>query len=417
MTRTPGTRSELARPPLAALLPTLLVVAGSVAWRRGDVFSGGVDPVVAAKALVSLAALVLAWRLDCSGRPGRRVGTGTLWVLAVLLVASVLGAAEHGTLVAGAVVAVRVAIMAVTVRLLLRAVGATALLTAVVWACGIVGGVAALTGLATWTGGRLFGGLPPLNPNEIALLAGVVVIGAAWPTLLGRGRPRHAVVFLVAAGVLWLTGSRTSLLVVLLAVGVGALRLRRPQVGLVAGAGLAVTAGALLIASTSAVSSFVDRTDASGNSTLGSRFIAWEAALDWADSTWQWAFGAGLSVKLIPVAGQWWNEQLLDSSWVSAFVQAGVVGVLAAAAWVVAAARGLRHLEAAAWPAAAGLLFFVCGRSLLESGLLDATPALLVLLTVSFAGERGTRGLPVADPPPAAGSPAPADPVLVGSRG
>ncbi|SCX40018.1 O-antigen ligase [Klenkia marina] len=385
----------LARPRAAALLPVLLVVVGSVAWRRGDVFSGGVDPVVATKALVSVAALALAFRLDQRSTAGRRVGTGGMWVLAVVLVASVLGALGHGTLVPSAVVAVRVAILAVTVRLLVRALGPAVVLTAVVWSCGIVGGVAAVSGVpSVLAGGRLFGGIPPLNPNEIALLAGVVVIGAAWPTVLGRGTGLQAAVAVTALGVLWLTGSRTSLAVLLLAVAIAATRLRRPQVGLVVGLGLAVAAGALLLASTDAVSSFADRTDASGNSTLDSRLIAWGAALDFASSAWQWAFGAGLSVKLIPVAGQWWNEQLLDSSWVSVVVQAGLVGALVALCWVVSSARGLRRLPPVQWPVAAGLLFFVVLRSVLESGLFDATPALLVLLVVSLAGERGTHERP-----------------------
>jgi len=386
--------SLLARPRAAVLVPVVLVVAGTVPWRRGDVFSGGVDPVVAAKALVSLVALGLAFLLDRRTRSGRRVGTGSLAALAVLLAASVLGALGHGTLVPSVVVAVRVAILAVTVRLLFRAVGPAVLLSAVVWACGVVGGTAAVTGLPTLATGRLFGGIPPSSPNEIALLAGVVALGAAWPTLLGRGTPKQAVVFLGAMGVLWLTGSRTSLAVLLLALAIGALRLRRPQVGLVVGGGLAVTVGALVVASTSAVASFADRTDASGNSTLDSRFIAWDAALDFAASAWQWAFGAGLSVKLIPVAGQWWNEQLLDSSWVSVFVQAGLVGTLVAAGWVVGAFRGLRRLPATLRPLAVTLLVFVVARSILESGLFDATPALVVLLAVSFAGERGTQETP-----------------------
>jgi len=389
---TPATTPRLlARPGTPGLLALLLVVAGSVAWRRGEVFAGGVDPVVAAKALVSLLALGLAALLDARRGTGRRVGTASLVALAVLLTASVLGAAEHGTLLPSAVVAVRVALLAVTVRLLVRALGAQEVLVATVWACGVVGGLAALTGLPSIAEGRLFGGIPPLNPNEIALLAGIVLLGAAWPALLGQGRPAHAVVATAALGVLWLTGSRTSLAVALLAVLVAAVRLRRPQVGLVVGLGAAVTAGVLVLASTDLVVSFAERTDASGNSTLDSRFIAWSAALDWADSAWQWAMGAGLSVKLIPVAGQWWNEQLLDSSWVSVFVQAGLVGLLVAAGWVVACARGLRTLPPQLWPLAAGLLCFVVVRSLLESGLFDATPALVVFLTLALAGERGTR--------------------------
>ncbi|WP_324276049.1 hypothetical protein [Blastococcus brunescens] len=99
-----------------------LMVASTVVWRRGEVFSGSVDPVVLGKALCSVLALAFAFlAAQAAGSRRSRLGTGTLWFVGAVLVSSVLGAFAHGTLVASAVIAVRVAILAATVFFLLRA--------------------------------------------------------------------------------------------------------------------------------------------------------------------------------------------------------------------------------------------------------------------------------------------------------
>ena len=50
--------------------------------------------------------------------------------------------------------------------------------------------------------------------------------------------------------------------------------------------------------------------------------------------------GGGLALKRIPVQGQYWNDQGLDSSWVSAWVQGGLLCVLLLAVWAVSALVG-----------------------------------------------------------------------------
>jgi hypothetical protein len=119
--------------------------------------------------------------------------------------------------------------------------------------------------------------------------------------------------------------------------------------------------------------------------------IAWRAAGSWAPTLWQTAFGGGLSVKIIPVSGQSWAQQPLDSSWVSAFIQGGVLGSVIAVAWVLwvlhGALRAPRELRALLLPA----LVFLVGRSLLESGLFDATPAFLGFFAISLVVEGGSR--------------------------
>lgn len=374
----------------AVRLIALLVVVGAVSWRRGEYFSGSLDPVVVAKAAVSMLALALAVLLAQS-RPRRTVGTGTPWWLGVLLGCSVVGAVSAGHAVAGGVIAVRVAVVAATAYFLLRAAPATDVLRSIAWACGITAAVASVTGLRSFVAeGRLAGGVPAIDPNDLALLAGVAVVVLAWRVVLGELSASVIASGVLLLGIVWATGSRTGLLVLLGAMAVMAAYIRRPRVGLVIG-GLGLAAGAVVaVATTGVLAGFAAR-GGDGSSTLDSRFIAWRASLTWAETTWQQLFGGGLSVKIIRVRGQYWDTQPLDSSWVSLLVQTGVLGLAAAALWVLWIVRGTRRAPRAARILFLGLLIFVVGRSILESGLFDATPALLVLVAVSLLAEGGTR--------------------------
>jgi hypothetical protein len=368
----------------------LLLVASTVGWRRGEYFSGSIDPVVAGKGLLSLLALAGAFALAQAG-PRNRLGTGSVWVLAVLLGSSVMGALTHGTLLAGSLVAVRIVILAATVFFLLRATTVLAFFSALSWACGTVGLVAAVTGLPTLAAtGRLAGGVPMLSPNELALLAGIVVAFVAWRTVLGEPGWRPTAAALLALAVIWETGSRTGLLMLMLGILVMGLHLRRARVGLVVSGLLLAGLGVLALVSTSAATGFAER-DGAGTSTLQSRFIAWRAAPSWSASAWQHVFGGGLSVKIIPVQGQYWDTQPLDSSWVSALVQTGALGLLVGAGWVLWALRGAWRAPRELRALFLGLLVYVVGRSVLESGLFDATPAFLAFFAVSLLCEGGSR--------------------------
>ncbi|MBM7807386.1 O-antigen ligase [Geodermatophilus bullaregiensis] len=382
-------RAPVLRRPAGQLAVALLLVAATVGWRRGQYFSGTVDTVVAGKAAVGLLALGLAF-LAATGGSRRPVGTGTLWVLAALLGGSVLGAWTSGSVFSGGLVATRVAIVGLAVFLLLRSADARSVLLALTRACGLVALAATVTGLPSAATGRLAGGLPPLAPNELALLAGVVVLVGTWSLLLGGGRWPTALAVLAATGVVWATGSRTGLAMLLLGVLVVVLHVRRfPLWSLVGGpvAAAAATAAAL---GTDLLAGFAGR-DGDGIGTLESRFIAWDAARTWAGSAWQAVLGGGLSVKVIRVRGQWWTEQPLDSSWVSVFVQAGVLGLAIAACWVLWVVRGALRVPPPHRALLLGLLVFLVGRSVVESGLFDATPAFLLFLAVSLLAEGGGR--------------------------
>jgi O-antigen ligase len=384
------------RPPALAVtgvvprtLVALLLVSSTVGWRRGEYFSGSLDPVVVAKGGLSVLALIGAFVL-ADLTPRRHLGTGSVWALSVVLGSSVFGAYTHGTLLAGGLVAVRVAILAATVFFLLRATRVVEFFSALTWACAVVGLVATLTGLASASSSRLAGGLPPLAPNELALLGGVVVAFAGWRTAVGDLRWGLSATAVVALAVIWLTGSRTGLLMLVVGILVMAVHIRRPRVGLVVTTLLLAGLGVLAVVSTNAVVGFAER-GGDGTSTLQSRFIAWGAARSWADSAWQHVFGGGLSVKIIPVQGQWWNEQPLDSSWVSVLVQGGVLGLLVAFAWVLWTLRGARHAPRPFRILFLGLLVYLLGRSVLESGLFDATPSFLAFFAVALLCEGASR--------------------------
>ncbi|OMQ15485.1 hypothetical protein A7K94_0209135, partial [Modestobacter sp. VKM Ac-2676] len=345
--------------------------------------------MVAAKGLLSALALAVAF-LAAQGATRRPLGTGTVWAVGVVLGSSVLGALAYGTVLSGGLVAVRVAVVAGTIFFLLQFSSVREAFTALVQACGAVALVAAATGLPSVSSGRLAGGVPPLSPNELAMLAGIVVLYAGWRVLLEDAGWQLGVAGVAGLAVVWATGSRTTLVMLLGALLVLALHIRRARVGLVVAGLLVGGLGVVAAVATGVFTAFLER-DGTGVSTLESRFIAWEAAGSWAESAWQLVFGGGLSVKIIQVEGQWWNEQPLDSSWVSLLVQTGVLGVTAAGLWVLWVVRGSLRAPREHRALFLALLVFLVGRSFVESGLFDATPAFLTFVAISLLAEGRTR--------------------------
>jgi hypothetical protein len=376
-------------------LTALLMVLGAVDWRRGAYFSGAVDPVVLAKALVAGIGLLLAFGL-ASGRRRYRLGTLSVWLLTIVLGSSLWGALTSGELLSGGVMAVRVAVLGGTVFFLLRAAPALVVLRRTAWASGAIAVVASLTGLPGMTGGRLAGGLPSMDPNALALLAGIPLVVLAWRVVLGEASWAIGLGGGYFLAVLWFTGSRTALLMLLVGVAVMALQIRRPRVGLVVGGLVLGAVGLVGAVATGFLAGFAAR-GGDGTSTLDSRFIAWRAAAGWAESGWQTVFGGGLNVKIIPVTGQYWKTQPLDSSWASLLVQTGLLGLLVAAAWACWVLRGALLAPYPHRVLFLGLWFFLVGRSLLESGLFDASPAFLLFLAVSLLAEGASRQRLVAE--------------------
>ena len=361
-----------------------LLLVSVVPWRQGVYYDGGLDTVVLAKASLQGLALAIAAGAALTGT-GRPVAAGPVLLLFLFAAVSLVGAANGGELLPSAVLAVRLILAGLTAVLVLRALPGAEALGLLLAAMGAVGAVAAVGGVGELLdGGRLEGGILPLSPNLIALLAAAPGLGCVHLVLRGRRLALAVPGALVLGAAVLATGSRTGIAVMAAAVLVNVLYLGRIRQVL---AVLFLAAVPLVVGVaffTPLVSSLLMRPDSASLLTLNSRTIAWEAVLSTPPGTWTWWVGEGLSVKTVPVQGQYWDEQVLDSSWVSAFAQAGVAGVLVLALWVLAAvsqAFANRGIPGGLPPT---LLTFIVGRSALENGLTEASAALVLFFVIAL---------------------------------
>ncbi|MDQ4054467.1 MAG: O-antigen ligase family protein [Actinomycetota bacterium] len=387
-----STVSPLGRPPARALLVCLLLLISSVAWRKGTYYSGDLDVVVLSKAMLSLVALALAGTAPRQGTPWSRLPLGPIPWMALYLAVTTVGGILHGNGFATMVLGGRVCIITATAVLLVRAYPAAAILSALTSAMLLLAAFASLTGVGSLAAtGRLYGGVPPLNANEIALLISVPLVCIMWRCVHRLATWRDVALILPALGVIWLTGTRTGLAALALAVIVLVLMAPRIPVPLFCSSVLAVPILLFVLLFTPLLTAYVTRGDTASVLTLNSRTVAWSAALHYADTLPAQVLGVGLAVKQIPVSAMYRNAQILDSTWVSAYVQSGVLGtallailVLATAGRVMASAPPMRSLSVA-------LLVLLVGRSFLESGMFDASATYITFLFVALTVQRPCR--------------------------
>ena len=371
----------------------LLVVIGSVSWRQKVYFAGGLDPVVIAKAAVAALAVMLAVHARLNARRPNAVGIRSSVLLLLFVLVSTFGGWAAGDGLSAAILAVRVLMVAAAAYLLMRTYSPDVLLRSLFAAMAVVGGLAVVTGALALgsTGGRLEGGIPPLAANEIALLCGAPALALIWRNLAHRGRRLDLLMIIGLLGTVWASESRTGLAALMVAVMIMVLqaRLMRPAlVGIVvAAAGAAV----YVLLTTDLLASYFGRSDQGSVATLNSRTIAWTAALDLPQTAWAWWMGGGLALKRIPVQGQYWNEQGLDSSWVSAWVQGGLICVLLLLIWAISALVAGWRTPQPYRMLITGILLFQIIRSFLESGLIDATPSFFLFMIITTLAESGSR--------------------------
>ena len=379
--------SEGARPrrfEWSAYVTFLILMGASIPWRAKSYYEGGFDPVVVAKATLSIVGLGMALSVG-TRRPRLDIRAMPLLFAAAYLSCTVLGALAAGNLAASAVVAVRVSILVAAVLVLRQRFSGSSLVTAMIAAMGTFGAAGAATGIFSWDG-RLSGGLPPLHPNELALFCGVVTLGCLAKVTVGEDRTRDLLIVGVAVVVMLATQSRTPVAALAVAAALLLLRTKLLRPGTFALAVAVAPIVVWVVFGTGLVEQFLARDqDSSQITTLSNRTIAWRAALGPQATPWAHWLGGGLSLKRIPVSGQYWNEQILDSSWISALVQGGLLGAVICAIWVVYTAV---TVSARANPGRAlqlALVVFVVLRSFLESGLFDATTAFVLFFTVTVA--------------------------------
>jgi hypothetical protein len=381
--------TPLGRPPTRALIVCLLLLVSSVAWRKGTYYSGGVDIVVLSKAMLGLVALALAGTAPQQGTPWSRLPLGPVPWMTLYLAVTTVGGFLHGTGFSTAVLSGRVAIVTVTAVLVVRAYPAGAILSALTSAMLLLAAFASLTGVGSLAStGRLYGGVPPLNANEIALLISVPLVCIMWRCVHRIASWPDVAMIVPALGVIWLTGTRTGLAALALAFIVLVLMAPRIPIVLFCCGVLAVPMTLYVLFFTPLLTTYATRGDTASVLTLNSRTVAWNAALHYADSLPAQVLGVGLAVKEIPVSAMYRSDQVLDSTWVSAFVQAGVLGtallvilVLTTAGRVITSAPPMRSLSVA-------LLLLLVARSFLESGTFDASATYVTFLLVALTVQR-----------------------------
>jgi hypothetical protein len=370
-----------------------MVTVSLLSWRNDVYYSGGLDPVVLAKSLLSVVAFVLAYALWQGGDRTLRVGVRTCVIVFVYLSATVLGGWASGVLLGSIVTAIRVAIVAATVVLLVMSVPANKLVRSLAYAMTVVALATCFPGLPSALAGvRLAGHLLPLNPNQLAMMFGFHLILVTWQSMTSSPTPRWIAGFLALTGLIWLTGSRTGLAAALLGVAVVIMLSQRVPVASFIGVVLAIPAAFYVALGTGVLAKFVGRGAASTNvTTFNSRTIAWKAAFSAHQDIWGELFGRGLTAKTVAVSGTYWNTQVLDSSWVSAFVQGGWVGLVLLGFWALLALWGVAHIPQPARPFWVALWLYCILWSITASGLLDAYVLFILMVTVSLAGERPMR--------------------------
>ena len=375
--------------PVRLYVVFLLLLVASVAWRRGAFFSGGVDGVVVAKAgLTSLAfAVALLSRRPRDAWASVR-GAPLLWLLAYLSAATV-GGLLSGDALPSFVLAARVGLLAATLLLVVISHRWTEVISAMAGSMLAL----ALLGAATGVGsiaetGRLYGGIPPLNANEICFLVSVPLVLIFWRCVAEQAHWFEYAALPLFVGVIWLTGSRTGLAAV--ALGMLVVLALTPRVpAFIAGmCASAIPVLLYLTFFTPVLSSFANRGGGSSVMTLNSRTVAWGAALDYHDTLAGDVFGGGLSLKQVPVSAMYRSEQMIDSTWVSAVLQAGYLGVALLVLLMLSSVVAAFRATTAPVSMTASLLAMVTVASILESGLFDTTPAFILFLTLTLVAHR-----------------------------
>lgn len=370
------------RLPVGPYVVFLILIGGTIPWQSKSYYEGGFDAIALAKALLVLFALGCAV-LVAFGRPVRELRASPLIFLLLYLGCSAIGAWSTGDLIPSMVIVVRVLLLATTVIVLARVFDGQLLLGSLIAALATIAAVGAATGIPSLAEGRLRGGLPPLHPNELASTCAVVMLWCFWKILSGLDTWFHLGALVAAFAIMMATASRTPWIAMAVAAIFLVLRTRSIRIRTIVVGVIALPAAWWVVAGTDLMRNLLFREEeqASNLTTLSNRTIAWEAALAPKSSPWLTWFGGGLQLKRINVAGQYWNQQILDSSWISALVQAGFIGLALCAAWVLFGMFGTIHSPVGLRALQLALLVYLTLRGFLESGLFDASTAFLLFFT------------------------------------
>ena len=379
---------------VSAFVILALLLFAAVPWRTNQYFSGQFDLVVLAKTGLMLLALVVAFWINGYAkhhrRPAQNVPAFAFFAIFVYFCSSTLGALLFGSFTASMKLSMRAIVFALTILLLFEAVRAIILIEMFARLLTLVVLCVAVTGKFSQTG-RLTADFPPLHPNEMAFLAAVPMVYFIWRTANVDSSVLRTACIAALGVVVVLTDSRTTTATVLVVIVLLILRGKRNAVTNLAVFASLILAFLFLLMFTETIQSFSGRSGTSPIETFGSRTIAWDAVLNSARSVSQAMVGEGLATKKVPVAGQMWSTQLLDSSWISTFVQAGLIGLVIAALLVIYTITMAAHAGRPNCDLWIALLALVTVRSIFESGLLDTSASFIVLMLVALGAASDAR--------------------------
>ena len=370
----------------------LIVLVSVAPWRQGVFFDGGIDAVVLGKAATGVLALCLAWLQLSSTKTRQRVGARSIAILTFFVALSTVGAFAAGELTSALVLSVRVMLLAVTVLLIVGAFPPRVALQSLLGAMALLAIASSVSGIESLLAGeRLTGALPLLHANQIAILCGLPLMGLAYQLVHEHARPWQVATTILLVGILLATGSRTSLVAFLVGFALVVLHAKRFKPSTIAMLALSIPAVFALFMFTDTFTQIIDRGEGAAKiTTLNSRTIAWEAVLTTPNDTWERWIGAGLAIKEVPVVGQFWDEQVLDSSWISALAQAGIIGVAALAVWVL-----LTFWRSSRTPSLRSMttpvLVFIGILSFLENGLIESSTMFIAFFVVSLLVEPASQ--------------------------
>ncbi|MGO8852263.1 AMP-binding protein [Mycobacterium sp.] len=375
----------------------LLLSVGVLPWREEKYFGGQLDWVVLGKiGLLMAAVLAVLWAKRNVARSGRSINT--VMAPALLLVtlycgSSAAGAFLFGSLLSSVELSVRVLVVGFVVLTLIELVGPMIVISTLSRVLAAVAIWVAVTGTLSSElfPGRLEGTFPPIHPNDIAFEAAVPLVYFVWRTVNVDTSFVRLLTLIPLGVIIFLTQSRTTeamTAMVVLSLIIRGTRHERFRLSVTTAAVVCVV---FAVNFTDTIQHFGSRGGTSEIGSFGDRIIAWNTVLNMTRPPMQTLFGQGLANKFVPIAGHYWHKQLLDSSWFSAFIQAGVIGLVIVAALVIyAATQALRNARPASdlWLA---LVVFVGVRSIFESGLLDTATSFIVFMMVSMGAATQAR--------------------------
>jgi hypothetical protein len=232
------------------------------------------------------------------------------------------------------------------------------------------------------------------SDEVVALLSSVIAIWLLAKVLMAK----DSLWELAALGgvfiVVVMTGSRTGIAALGAAGAAMILRMTALRMRSVSIIVLSFPPLTYLLLGTTLIASVFTRGGSEDLSNLSNRTIAWEAAGDMDRDGWQRWFGQGLAQKEISVPGQWWDTQMLDSTWVSALVQGGYLGLATVVLLMLLALTHALFAPRAVGAAWFGLLVYLALGGFLESGLFDGTVQFLVFLVAALGAFDGYHQRP-----------------------